>query len=297
MRASVGDGFIQVTKDHEGIVPWPYLDVKGLVTTAVGNLIERVDSSVLNKDGSPTFKTTGVPTDNFFDQPWKNASGNLATRAEMQAAWDAVKARQDLAHLGGGNPAFAALTSIRLGPPGVGVNTITPEIRAFVDHTLTDFEHTLKNGVPNFDQLRADAQFALFEHAWAVGPALDGWPHLRAALTSNPPDYKTALVEDHQVGVTAQRAEMTRQLWQNAIDAEAQNLDPERLFYPGSVSAPALPFPSGGGIASISSGSALSASLVQGVPRFSTRQKIAVTGGSLILAFGLASYYGWKGFP
>jgi hypothetical protein len=293
MRQSVGNGFVQITKDHEGLVPWLYLDVKGLVTTGVGNLVERTSPSVINSDGSATFATRGVPTDNLFDQPWLNASGNLASHAEIQAAFDAVKARQDLAHLGGGNQAFANLTSIRLGPPGVQVNQVTPQIQAFVEHTLTDFEHTLKRGLPNFDELNADAQFALFEHAWAVGPALDGWPHLRAALTESPPNYRTALIEDHQVGVTAERAKMTRDLWQNAIDVQDQGADPDRLYYPGTVSSPAFPFPSGG-IAQGSGTSNLSASLSSRVSPLNARTAQIALGASLIAGGGgyLAYRYG-----
>lgn len=293
MRQSVGTGFVQITKDHEGIVPWLYLDVKGLVTTAVGNLVERTSRDVLNADGSPTFATRGVPTDNLFDQPWLNASGNLASRGEIQAAFDAVKARQDLAHLGGGNQAFANLTSIRLGPPGTRVNEVTPQIQAFVEHTLTDFEHTMKRGVPNFDDLNADAQFVMFEHSWAVGPNLEGWPKLRAALTASPPDYRTAMLEDHQVGVTEQRRKMTQDLWQNAIDAQDRGEDPDRLFYPGTVSNPAFPFPVGGiAFDGSSGGSRLATSLgARGSPTNARRAQIAV--GATLVAGG-AGYLAYK---
>ncbi len=225
MRNSVANGFIEITKEHEGIVPWPYLDRLGLVTTAIGNLIED--------------RATGKPTENYFEQPWRDASGNLASRAELQEAWDLVKSRQDLAHLGGGNQAFANLTSVRLGPPGVGVNEITPEILSFVQSVLLNFESIVKQGVPNFEALAADAQLALLEHAWAVGPNMSGWPHLCSALAKNPPDYQTAQIEDHQVGVTAIRDQMTRDLWQNAIDGQFSGADPDILYYPGTVNSPA----------------------------------------------------------
>jgi hypothetical protein len=243
MRPSVARGFLAITNEHEGTVPWPYLDRRGLVTTAVGNLIEIMDANNVG---------TGNPTSAFFAMPWKNASGEPASRTEMQNAFDAVKERQDLVEagggkLGGGSPAFAALSQIRLGPPGTGVNVLTPEILQVVTGVLQSFENTIKRDVPNFEQLPADAQLALLEHAWAVGPNLGGWPKLRAALAAN--DFQAAQIEDHQVGVTPLRDQMTRELWQNAIDVQRTGADPDVLYYPGTVDSPGrgnLPVPGGG---------------------------------------------------
>ncbi len=224
-KQSVEDAFIAITSAHEGVVPWPYLDRLGLVTTGIGNLVEN--------------RATGLPTEAYYEQPWQNGAGKLATRAELLAAFQAVKARQDLASLGGGNAAFAALTDVRLGPPGTPVNVVTPEIRSFVTSVLASFEAEIKStGVHAFDSLNADAQLALLEHAWAAGPSFSGWPHLCAALNSNPPDYRTALIEDHVQGVTPQRDQMTRDLWTNAANAQDSGQSPETLFYPGSIFNP-----------------------------------------------------------
>ncbi len=284
MRNSVLNGFVRTTRDHEGIVPWLYLDRLGLVTTAMGNLVE------VMSDG----KGTGRPTSNLFDQPWDNGSGSLASRAEIQQAFDTVKAAQELAHLGGGNQAFANLTRIRLGPPGTRVNEITPQISAFVFSVLHNFESIIAQGIPAFPQLNADAQMALLEHGWAVGPNMGGWPHLSAALNSNPPDYRTAQTEDHQGGVTADRARMTFDLWQNAIDVQARGADPDVLYYPGTVDNPGDQggdsggrLPPGAGIASLSGG------LARGSPLLSTRGKIGLLlggAGAAALAYNFRGY-------
>src|SRR5271166_3067233 len=74
LRPSVSDGFIRITAVHEGIVPWLYLDRLGLVTTAIGNLVE----------------ASGKPTANLFQQSWKNSSGDLASSSEIQNVFDVV---------------------------------------------------------------------------------------------------------------------------------------------------------------------------------------------------------------
>jgi len=55
-----------------------YLDIKGLITCGVGNLID--------------------PVSEALKLPWKKqTTGGLATEAEVRAAWTALKHRPDLA--------------------------------------------------------------------------------------------------------------------------------------------------------------------------------------------------------
>src|SRR5207244_2818316 len=55
---SIRDGFLAFSRPLEGRVPWMYLDIKGLVKTGVGNLIDPVGLAlklpfVHKADGSP----------------------------------------------------------------------------------------------------------------------------------------------------------------------------------------------------------------------------------------------------
>src|SRR4029453_7562541 len=57
-HTSIRDGFLAFSRPLEGRVPWMYLDIKGLVTTGVGNLIDPVGLAsklpfVHKGDGSP----------------------------------------------------------------------------------------------------------------------------------------------------------------------------------------------------------------------------------------------------
>src|SRR5258708_1739922 len=99
MQDIVRDKYSAFTARFEGSVPWMYLDVKGLVTTGIGNLIDSVGAAQ--------------------SLPWKHADGSPASSAEIADAWQTVKSRQDLKLLGGGNRAFANLSDLRLDADGI----------------------------------------------------------------------------------------------------------------------------------------------------------------------------------
>ena len=62
MKQSVRDAFVDFTAALEGVVPWMYLDVKGLVTVAIGNLIDPVAAALslpFVRKGTTTRATKG----------------------------------------------------------------------------------------------------------------------------------------------------------------------------------------------------------------------------------------------
>src|SRR5689334_9275788 len=85
MHQSVKDHFIQFTSPLEGRVHWMYLDVLGLVTTAIGDLIDGSQSRLAD------------PASPALSLPWQ-VDGRKATEAEVRADWHAVKSRPELAH-------------------------------------------------------------------------------------------------------------------------------------------------------------------------------------------------------
>ncbi len=165
MRACILEAFFDFTKRFESVVPWMYLDVKGLVTTGNGNLID--------------------PMPYAESLPWENADKSRATLAQIRAAWCSVKGRQDLAKLGGG--AFAALTALRLSAEA---------IRALVNARLLKNAAILKGRFAEFDTWPADAQLATLSMAWAAGADF-AFPNFEAAVRKSPPDFETARLECH----------------------------------------------------------------------------------------------------
>lgn len=157
MRTSVLAAFWPFTSALEGVVRWMYLDVKGLVTVAIGNLIDTPDSALalpfVHKD-----------------------TGARATRDEILREWSMVKAHPTAAH--DGHHVLEAVTSLRLTDEGV---------RDTVMRKLHLNDDVLHGRFPEFALWPADAQLATHSMAWACGAAFDGgheggFPRLGALL-------------------------------------------------------------------------------------------------------------------
>jgi hypothetical protein len=136
----------QFSEPLEGRVHSMYLDIKGLVTTGVGNLIDSVTEAQ--------------------KLPWKHADARLASKDEVAAAWRELKSRQDLSRL---HWKYAAsLNDLRL---------TDADIDALVESKLHSNERELRKAYPNWDDFPADAQLGCLSMAWAVGP---GFPRIFA---------------------------------------------------------------------------------------------------------------------
>ena len=162
MRPSVQAAFVPWVSRFEGVTNWPYLDVKGLVTTGIGNLID--------------------PFSAAKDLPWTLA-GMPATGPQIAQAWLTVKGRQDLRLHGGG--AFKDLTQLRLSAEAV--NDLCAKKLAGMDQILC-----LR--FAGYEDYPADAQLGILSMAWALGPAFD-FPAFHAACEAG--DWVTASQECH----------------------------------------------------------------------------------------------------
>jgi hypothetical protein len=138
MRDSVAASFVSFSSPLEGVVSWMYLDVKGLVTTAIGNLIDPVRLAV------------GIP----FQHP----SGRPATGDEIRGEWLSVKNKVALAKQG--HRAAEHVTTLRLTDEGV---------QQVVSRTLATMEAELRCIYFEWDEWPADAQLATLAMAWACG--------------------------------------------------------------------------------------------------------------------------------
>ncbi len=163
MRPEVRDGFVAFTERFEGSVPFLYLDVKGLCTTAIGNLVD--------------------PLETAYNLPLMRPDGTLASHQEIAAEWHAVKARQDMRLQGG--MAYRAVTQLRLTPAGIG---------SVVLGKLAQVEEHLAGRFPEWESWPWQAQLGVLSVSWACGPAFH-FPHFEMALRTQ--DWALAAVECH----------------------------------------------------------------------------------------------------
>lgn len=235
MRESVRSAFVGFSAAYEGVVPHLYLDVKSLVTTAIGNLVDPIGMAL----GLPFVRPDGV----------------LATPDEIRAEWELVKARgatttvQDPdwtddagnVHQGeirtvflhgppnpsSGGMAFRKVTALRLTPAG---------IEQVVTRKLDEMDRHLRKRFVHYDTWPADAQLATLSMSWACGPAFR-FPRLEAALMAG--DFKTAseecrIDETGNPGVKPRNL-ANRTLYENADWVVVGDLDVDTLYWPANA--------------------------------------------------------------
>jgi hypothetical protein len=95
MQASVSAAWRQFNEPIEGLTSWMYLDVKGLVTTGMGNLID--------------------PLAVALTLPWVAADGTAASQGDISAEWNRTKGNLILAHQGAQAAKAIATLSLPLG--------------------------------------------------------------------------------------------------------------------------------------------------------------------------------------
>lgn len=207
MRSSVNDAFPALSKRFEGYVRWMYLDIKGLVTIGVGNLID--------------------PESLAQSLPFVDGSGARATKEVISAEWRKLKATPALAQKG--HKACEALTELRLSDA---------DIDALVRQRLASNEVGLTKFFSDFEEWPADAQLGMLSMAWAMGSGFPAkWPRFRAACAAR--DWLVAaadcrMKEAGNPGIVP-RNDANERAFKNAHQVVAQNLDPSRLFYPEIV--------------------------------------------------------------
>lgn len=192
-----------------------YLDIKGLVTIGVGNLIdvEKVgDTKSLKKLLEELIK---LP---FVYKPGLDVKnpGQKASVADIEAEWKLVKEKQELAKQG--HTAFARYTKLKLDQNA---------IKDLVLKKADAMERELKTdpSFMNFDQWPADAQLGLLSMAWALGASKIrlGWPNFKAACLKQNFDDMANRCHINDVGNpgVAPRNDANRYLFKNAAAVQA----------------------------------------------------------------------------
>lgn len=183
-----------------------YADIKGLVTTAIGILID--------------------PLPHALRLPWRRFDGSLATAAEITADFSAIRSSP----LAAKNGHRYAKQLVRLHLDDAGVDSA-------VDGKMNIFDAYLRSRFPDWDTWPADAQLATMSMSWACGPAFR-FPALDAALR----DQEWARAALHcSINTTGNPGIIPRNkanigLYGNAAYSVANGMDPETLMWPSFAS-------------------------------------------------------------
>jgi GH24 family phage-related lysozyme (muramidase) len=209
MYDSVRESWHAFSEPFEGRVPSMYLDILGLVTCGVGNLIDPVSEAVK------------VP---FY----RDSDGQRATEAEVRAAWHALKERQDLKRRG---VSYArALTKLHMRDEDIG---------ALVASRLASNEAFICKWLPAFPTIPADAQLGILSMAWAVGAGFNRkFPTFtKAALAGDwfAASAACTIREAGNPGVVP-RNKANRCCFMNAHLVATHGLDRSALHWPAAVS-------------------------------------------------------------
>lgn len=210
MRDAVRAAFVEFTAPLEGVVPWLYQDVKGLITVAIGNLVDPIQYAlplpfVHRDDGRP------------------------ATRDEIAAEWMRVKAAPDLARLG--HRAAERIATLRLTDDGIA-SLVARKLEQNDRHLAARF------GSAQWEEWSADSQLCILSLSWACGAGFR-FPMFEAAIRAG--DWELAerectISEAGNAGIKPRNA-ANRLLLRNAAHVAAHGLDPDVLYWPRDLTA------------------------------------------------------------
>ncbi len=212
MRDTVKAAFLDFTVPLEGEVYWMYPDVKNLVSTGIGNLIDPIGLAL--------------------NVPFVWPDGRAATTAEIAEEWNRVKnlpPRHDGATAAQLGHLYAkSFTRLRLTAEG---------LNGLVMGKLAQMDAFLATRFPEYVEWSADAQLGTLSMAWACGPAFR-FPKLAAALQAR--DFRTAAVEcfmpeERTISGLRPRNRVNRVLFLNAAVVQEAKLDPDELQWPADL--------------------------------------------------------------
>ncbi len=205
MHTSVRIAFTDFSARLEGVVHWMYLDVLGLVTTGIGNLID--------------------PVAGALTLPWVDKrSGERAGEREIRREWSLVKSHPSAARQG--HRVLEGATYLRLTAAGIA---------EVVGARMVLNDRALQQRFGNFELWPADAQLAAHSMAWACGPGFPAiFPRLAKALDAS--DYASAarecrMREEGNPGIVP-RNRANADLFMIASEVAEDGGDEEELRYP-----------------------------------------------------------------
>jgi len=198
----------------EGRVPCMYLDVLGLVTVGVGNLVD--------------------PVERAMALPFRHGiHGGLATREEIRTAWNAVKRYGDRRKLW--RSYAPALTDLRLDDDAID---------SLCDRRLLGNETWIVSHhipVAEWCLVPADAQLCAMSIAWACGADFPRkWPEFWSAFRARnwAKAYAHCTIREAGNPGIVPRNEANRLMLANALVVEELDLDRDKLHWPSRLGRP-----------------------------------------------------------
>lgn len=213
MRDSVRAAFVAYSTPLEGCVAGCYLDCKGLVTCAIGVLVEPIQLAL--------------------DLPFMHADGSPASRRDIADEWSFLRNHQELAQQG-----WRAAARLPRPDGWGGPLHLTPEgIDQAVSKRLDANESYLRRRFSEWDSWPADAQMLIHSVAWACGGAFR-FPRFEAAAKLGRwaalDESGRALHHIEETGNPGVKPRNAAQviLGENAEAVAAQGLDYDTLYWP-----------------------------------------------------------------
>ncbi len=175
-------------KEGEGSISHMYLDTKGFVTVAVGQLLRTVESA----------QELG-----FVDR----ATGESATAAEIAQDFESVEQQE------AGRVASFYKPFTKLDLP-------EPAINALLDERIQGFETGLRADFPVYDDYPENAKLGLMDMVFNLGNAglVNKFPTFAKAAREQ--DWPTCAKECRRRGIGDHRNEMTKRLFEGETTAE-----------------------------------------------------------------------------
>lgn len=239
MHSTAKNYAIEFLKEHEALVLCMYLDILGLMTTGIGDLIDTKTSD---------FASAQTEVSKFT---WHRVKDNVvATAAEIEAEWKNIKALiAKSVHLKMNGKIFETWAKEQ-NPPLVTLQLNEEEY--LKNNFLTKverFEKSIKR-TPNdyfkdFDDFPADAQLGIISIAWGNGEffAYGGWRNFRELAKAQ--DWQK-IVDDKQYkwqNINQGREIATEKLFKNAANVvecikQGFKYDKTQLIFPTSLMKP-----------------------------------------------------------
>ena len=146
----------------EGRIPWLYLDVRGLPTTAIGYLVPDLTA--------------------MLALPWRTPSNLPASRGAIEGEWYRVRAERPALKA----DEYRSRDALHIDDDAIDALTL---------RRLDAMAEVLARHFPALADYPEPAQRALMSMAWAMGPNFPakGWPRFSAAVRAQ--DWPTAAAE------------------------------------------------------------------------------------------------------
>jgi hypothetical protein len=217
----------------EGYLRHMYLDNRGLVTTGVGDLIE---PNPLPPEGDSR-RYAMAKQYRWVHIAAGGGDGAPASDDEIEAEFDAIKAKQEWKNYGGGY--YGRMATLQM--------PVDEMDRKFLPK-LERFEATMKatpgGFFADYENFPADAQLAILSLIWANGPANmqkpGHWPRFCALCKDRNWQEILTRKEYRWSNISRDREQAMIRVLTNAANLESANaqgfnFDITRVYYPGIV--------------------------------------------------------------